>query len=56
MSVGPLAGGMIFDAYGDYRWLYLGSLGLGLGATAIMLMFRPAASNLVSGEVQNEPA
>ncbi len=31
MSIGPLAGGLIFDAYGSYRWLYLGSLGLGLG-------------------------
>lgn len=56
MSIGPLAGGMIFDAYGNYRWLYLGSLGLGLGAAAIMLMFRPAANNCVSGEVQNELA
>ncbi len=44
MSLGPLAGGAIFDAFGDYRWLYLGSLGMGLGAVAILLTFRGAAN------------
>jgi MFS family permease len=41
MSLGPLAGGLIFDATASYRWLYLGSLAIGLGAMAIMLTFRP---------------
>jgi MFS family permease len=45
MSLGPLAGGWIFDAYGSYTWLYVGSFALGLGAVAIAFAFpRPAAS------------
>jgi MFS family permease len=43
MSLGPLAGGVIFDTYGNYGRLYIGSLLMGLGAALIMLFFRPAA-------------
>jgi MFS family permease len=42
MALGPLAGGLIYDATASYGWLYLGSFGMGLGAAAIMLLFRPA--------------
>jgi MFS family permease len=42
MALGPLAGGWIFDTFGSYGWLYIGSFGMGLGAVAIMLTFRPA--------------
>jgi MFS family permease len=42
MALGPLAGGVIFDTYGTYRWLYIVSVLLGLSAAAIMLTFRPA--------------
>jgi MFS family permease len=42
MALGPLAGGMIFDKFGTYGWLYVGSVLLGLAAAAIMLTFRPA--------------
>ena len=42
MALGPLAGGVIFDTYGTYRWLYVASVLFGLGAAAIMLTFRPA--------------
>jgi MFS family permease len=42
MALGPLAGGLIFDAYGTYGRLYIGSVLLGLGAAVIMLTFRPA--------------
>jgi MFS family permease len=42
MALGPLAGGMIFDLYGAYGRLYIGSVLLGLGAALMMLMFRPA--------------
>jgi MFS family permease len=42
MALGPLAGGVIFDTYGNYRWLYVGSVLLGLAAAVIMLTFRPA--------------
>jgi MFS family permease len=42
MALGPLAGGLIYDTFATYGWLYLGSFGLGLAAAAIMLTFRPA--------------
>src|SRR5262249_19060208 len=41
MALGPWAGGWLFDAYGSYFWLYIGSFGIGLGAVAIALTFRP---------------
>jgi MFS family permease len=41
MAAGPLAGGLIFDALGSYRWLYVGSAAVGLGAFLIALTFRP---------------
>jgi MFS family permease len=41
MSLGPLAGGWIFDAFGTYTWLYVGSFAVGLGAVAIALAFPP---------------
>jgi MFS family permease len=44
MSLGPLAGGWVFDRFGGYAWLYIGSFALGLGAVAISLAFpRPMA-------------
>lgn len=52
MALGPIAGGVIFDTYGTYQWLYIGSLVTGLCAAAIMLMFKPAprAQELVRPE------
>ncbi|HMN72334.1 MAG TPA: MFS transporter [Rhodoblastus sp.] len=44
MAAGPLAGGWIFDQYGSYAWLYVGSFGIGWGAVAIALLFRPMAA------------
>ena len=44
MSLGPLAGGWIFDSFGTYIWLYVGSFALGLGAVAIALAFPPFPS------------
>src|SRR5262245_29463946 len=41
MALGPLAGGWIFDRFGEYAWLYIGSFVLGLGAVAISLAFPP---------------
>jgi MFS family permease len=43
MALGPLAGGWIFDRFGQYTWLYIGSFALGLGAVAIALAFPPIA-------------
>jgi len=41
MALGPVAGGMIFDRFGTYGLLYVGSFLVGLAAAAIMLTFRP---------------
>jgi MFS family permease len=41
MATGPLAGGMIYDTFGSYAWLYIGSWAVGLGAFFILLTFRP---------------
>src|SRR6185436_9598395 len=42
MAIGPWAGGYVFDTYGGYAWLYIGSFAIGLGPVAIALTFRPA--------------
>ncbi len=39
MAIGPVVGGSIFDAYHDYRWLYLSSVGIALAAAALALAF-----------------
>jgi MFS family permease len=41
MAAGPLAGGLIYDAFASYNWLYIGSWGIGIGAFLIALTFRP---------------
>jgi MFS family permease len=41
MALGPMAGGWLYDAFGSYFWLFIGSFGIGLGAVAIALAFRP---------------
>ena len=40
MALGPWAGGWLYDAFGSYVWLYIGSFGIGLGAVAIAFTFR----------------
>jgi MFS family permease len=42
MALGPLAGGLIYDALASYTWLYVGSWAMGLGAFLIAMTFRPA--------------
>lgn len=44
MSFGPLAGGMIYDAYASYAWLFIGSALVGLGAAGIAIAFPPQPS------------
>jgi MFS family permease len=44
MALGPLLGGWLFDRYGSYAWLYLGSLGVGLAAAAIAFAFPRGAA------------
>ena len=41
MATGPLAGGLIYDTFASYAWLYIGSWIMGLGAFLIALTFRP---------------
>ena len=41
MALGPWAGGWLYDAFGSYFWLFIGSFGIGLGAVAIAFTFRP---------------
>ena len=40
MALGPWAGGSLYDAFGSYVWLFIGSAGIGLGAVGIALTFR----------------
>jgi MFS family permease len=39
MALGPVVGGWVFDTYHDYRWLYIGSFALALGAAAVAVAF-----------------
>jgi MFS family permease len=41
MSLGPLAGGLIYDSFASYAWLFIGSFGLGLGAMLMAITFKP---------------
>lgn len=41
MATGPVVGGMIYDHYHGYSWLFVTSFALGLGAFLIALTFRP---------------
>ena len=41
MALGPVAGGWLYDSLGIYFWLFMGSFGIGLGAVAIAITFRP---------------
>lgn len=41
MATGPVAGGLIYDTFASYAWLYIGSWAFGLGAFLIALTFRP---------------
>ncbi len=45
MATGPLAGGLIYDTFAGYGWLYIGASGLGVGAFLIALTFRPYTAN-----------
>jgi MFS family permease len=41
MSTGPLLGGLIYDRFGSYALMYVGSWGMGLAAMLVLMMFRP---------------
>jgi MFS family permease len=45
MATGPLTGGFIYDTFGTYAWLYVGSWAMGIGAFLIAMTFRPFPAN-----------
>jgi MFS family permease len=51
MALGPVGGGFVYDTFGSYTWLYLGSAALAVGAVMVSLFFPP-----VPGEVRRAAA
>jgi MFS family permease len=41
MALGPVTGGWVYDAFGGYGWMFIGSASIGLGAVVIAVTFRP---------------
>jgi MFS family permease len=41
MALGSWSGGWLYDLFGSYAWLFVGSTAIGVGAIAIALTFRP---------------
>jgi MFS family permease len=58
MAAGPVAGGLIYDTFASYAWLYIGSFAVGLGAFLIALTFRPfpKAGNKTGTQPASMPA
>jgi MFS family permease len=56
MATGPLAGGLIYDTFASYAWLYVGSWAFGLGAFAIALTFRPFSKAEIEPVAVGAPA
>ena len=54
MATGPVAGGLIYDTFASYAWLYIGSWAFGLGAFFIAMTFRPFPK--VEAMPESEPA
>jgi MFS family permease len=54
MATGPVAGGLIYDSFASYAWLYIGSFAMGLGAFLIALTFRPFPKG--ESKSQTQPA
>ena len=41
MATGPVIGGMIYDIYATYSWLFIFAFGMGIGSVLIALTFKP---------------
>ncbi|MGH8251607.1 MAG: MFS transporter [Steroidobacteraceae bacterium] len=41
MATGPVAGGLIYDEFASYSWLFIVSFGVGIGAFLIAMTFKP---------------
>jgi MFS family permease len=48
MATGPVAGGLIYDTFASYAWLYIGAWGMGLGAFLMAMCFRPFPKTLAA--------
>ena len=46
MSTGPLLGGLAYDYFGSYAPMYVGSCGMGLAATLVLVAFRSSLGGL----------
>jgi MFS family permease len=56
MSAGPVAGGLIYDTFASYTWLYVGSWAMGLGAFLIAMTFKPFPKAAPSAQAAPVPA
>jgi MFS family permease len=52
MATGPVAGGLIYDTFASFAWLYIGSWAVGFGAFLIALTFKPFSAK---AEPEPEP-
>lgn len=53
MALGPFIGGWLFDRFGTYAWLYIGSMIVGLAAAGIAMAFPRGARPAPSARLQN---
>jgi len=56
MATGPVAGGLIYDTFASYAWLYIGSWAVGLGAFFIIMTFKPIPKPNVGTAAEAAPA
>lgn len=56
MASGPLVGGWLYDRFGSYTWLYVGSMAVGLAAAAIALLFPTAPAGIDRDRLKPAPA
>jgi MFS family permease len=49
MALGSWSGGWLYDVFGSYLWLYIGSAAIGVGAVSIALTFRPPRTTYGAG-------
>jgi MFS family permease len=56
MATGPIAGGLIYDTFASYAWLYIGAWGMGIGAFLMMMLFRPFPKTQGRAQAASVPA
>jgi MFS family permease len=55
MALGPFVGGWLYDRFGSYAWLYIGSMMAGLAAAGIAAMFPRAQAAPSPGALAPSP-